>query len=220
MCGELRGLHDRLKATTVYVTHDQTEAMSLGRQDRGHEQWRDRADGRPREIYDRPSSVFVADFIGSPPMNLLTFNGSLEPGRGSVRVGQAEVGIPAPREAMAGRDLVLGVRPEHVRLERWRRCGAKFSGRNTSAPPRSSPSRPQMAWSKRDSHRRSKRRSAIRWASSSGLTASRCSTPVLAVRFAQRSMTMCKQQSPHMSEVTLDGVSKRFGATQAVSDCR
>ena len=49
-------------------------------------------------------------------MNLLTFNDSLEPGRGSVRVGQAEIGIPAPREAMTGRDLILGVRPEHVRL--------------------------------------------------------------------------------------------------------
>jgi multiple sugar transport system ATP-binding protein len=72
--------------------------------------------GTPREVYDRPASVFVADFIGSPPMNLLTFNDSLEPGRGSVHLGQAEISIPAPREALTKRDLILGVRPEHVRL--------------------------------------------------------------------------------------------------------
>jgi multiple sugar transport system ATP-binding protein len=124
MCGELRGLHDRLKATTVYVTHDQTEAMSLGDKIAVMSNGVIEQMGAPREIYDRPSSVFVADFIGSPPMNLLTFNDSLEPGRGSVRVGQAEVGIPAPREAMAGRDLVLGVRPEHVRLN----DGARLRG--------------------------------------------------------------------------------------------
>jgi len=124
MCGELRGLHDRLKATTVYVTHDQTEAMSLGDKIAVMSNGMIEQMGAPREIYDRPSSVFVADFIGSPPMNLLTFNDSLEPGRGSVRVGQAEVGIPAPREAMAGRDLVLGVRPEHVRLN----DGARLRG--------------------------------------------------------------------------------------------
>jgi multiple sugar transport system ATP-binding protein len=57
-------------------------------------------------------------------MNLLTFNDSLEPGRASVRVGQAEIHVPAPREAMAARDLVLGVRPEHVRLN----DGARLRG--------------------------------------------------------------------------------------------
>jgi multiple sugar transport system ATP-binding protein len=57
-------------------------------------------------------------------MNLLTFNDSLEPGRGSVRVGQAEIGIPAPREALTKRDLILGVRPEHVRLS----DGARLRG--------------------------------------------------------------------------------------------
>jgi len=116
MCGELRGLHDRLNATTVYVTHDQTEAMSLGDRIAVMSHGVIEQLGTPREIYDRPASVFVADFIGSPPMNLLTFHDSLEPGRGVVRIGQAEIRVPAPREAMSGRDLVLGVRPEHVRL--------------------------------------------------------------------------------------------------------
>ncbi len=116
MCGELRGLHDRLQATTVYVTHDQTEAMSLGDTIAVMSHGVIEQLGSPREIYDRPASTFVADFIGSPPMNLLTFHGALEPGRASVRVGQAEISVPAPREALAARDLVLGVRPEHVRL--------------------------------------------------------------------------------------------------------
>jgi multiple sugar transport system ATP-binding protein len=116
MCDELRGLHDRLKATTVYVTHDQTEAMSLGDRIAVMSHGVVEQLGTPREIYDRPASVFVADFIGSPPMNLLTFHDSLEPGRGSLRVGQAEIGVPALGEAISGRDLVLGVRPEHVRL--------------------------------------------------------------------------------------------------------
>jgi multiple sugar transport system ATP-binding protein len=124
MCGELRGLHDRLKATTVYVTHDQTEAMSLGDKIAVMSHGVIEQLGTPREVYDRPASVFVADFIGSPPMNLLAFNDSLEPGRGSVRVGQAEIAVPAPREAMTRRDLILGVRPEHVRLS----DGARLRG--------------------------------------------------------------------------------------------
>src|SRR6266851_3004857 len=75
MCGELRALHDRLKATTLYVTHDQLEAMSLADKiavmNRGFiEQL-----GTPREIYDRPASMFVADFIGSPAMSFLDFEG-------------------------------------------------------------------------------------------------------------------------------------------------
>jgi multiple sugar transport system ATP-binding protein len=124
MCGELRNLHDRLKATTVYVTHDQTEAMSLGDMIAVMSHGVIEQLGAPREIYDRPASVFVADFIGSPPMNLLTFNDSLEPGRGSVRVGQTEIDVPAPREGLTRRDLILGVRPEHVRLS----DGARLRG--------------------------------------------------------------------------------------------
>ena len=80
MAEELRALHDRMGATTVYVTHDQLEAMQMG--DRivvmNHgvvEQF-----GAPQEIYDRPATMFVADFIGSPPMNFLRFRGRSRPG--------------------------------------------------------------------------------------------------------------------------------------------
>jgi multiple sugar transport system ATP-binding protein len=116
MCGELRALHDRLKATTVYVTHDQVEAMSLGDKIAVMNRGSIEQLASPREIYDRPATLFVADFIGSPPMNLLAFTGSLQPGRPTICIDGADIAIPAPRETVASRELVLGVRPEHVRL--------------------------------------------------------------------------------------------------------
>src|SRR5258705_227827 len=70
----------------------------------------------PRYIYARPASFFVAVFIGPPPMNFLPFRGSLETGAEAIRLGEREVAIPAAREALAESDLVLGVRPEHVRF--------------------------------------------------------------------------------------------------------
>ena len=151
MCGELRGLHDRLKATTVYVTHDQIEAMSLGDKIAVMSHGVIEQLGAPQEIYDRPASVFVADFIGSPPMNLLTFHDSLEPGRGQVRARRRR-----DRRSGAARGPV-GARSDPRRASRTRaperssaRCAARFSGRNISAPHRSSPSRLRMAWRKRD----------------------------------------------------------------------
>ncbi len=116
MCGELRSLHDRIKATTVYVTHDQLEAMSLADQiaimNGGVVEQLD----TPRNIYARPATTFVADFIGSPSMNLMPCFGALRPGRPVLSLGDVEVGIPSPLETVSERDLVLGVRPEHVRL--------------------------------------------------------------------------------------------------------
>ena len=70
----------------------------------------------PREIYDRPASLFVADFIGSPPMNFLPFRDSLAMGAEAIRLDEGDVAIPAARETLAESDLVLGVRPEHVRF--------------------------------------------------------------------------------------------------------
>jgi multiple sugar transport system ATP-binding protein len=72
--------------------------------------------GSPREIYDKPSSVFVADFIGSPPMNLLTFRSSLEAGAQCVKFGDSEIRVPTVNESLGERDLVLGIRPEAVQF--------------------------------------------------------------------------------------------------------
>jgi multiple sugar transport system ATP-binding protein len=114
MCGELRALHDRLKATTVYVTHDQIEAMSMADtiavMNRGViEQL-----GPPQEIYDRPASMVVGDFIGSPAMGFLRFEGAVQPGATEITVGGVPIALPQLREGCASGRLALGVRPEHV----------------------------------------------------------------------------------------------------------
>ena len=116
MCHELRALHDRLQATTVVVTHDQTEAMSMADtiaiMNRGViEQL-----GAPLEVYERPASVFVADFIGSPAMNFLPFDAALNRGAETVQIGPARVAVPALRQDVTHSALLCGVRPEHVRF--------------------------------------------------------------------------------------------------------
>jgi len=117
MCHELRALHDRLKATTVYVTHDQTEAMSMADtiaiMNRGViEQL-----GAPLEVYEYPASVFVADFIGAPAMNFLPFEAALPNGCASLQISGARIEVPALREEVSSRALLCGVRPEHLRLD-------------------------------------------------------------------------------------------------------
>ena len=116
MCGELRAMHDRLKATTVYVTHDQLEAMSMANVISVMNGGVVEQLGSPQEIYDRPASIFVAEFIGSPAMNLLRFEGAVEPNASEVGLGGVRVAIPASREGRPSGPLALGVRPEHVAL--------------------------------------------------------------------------------------------------------
>jgi len=116
MCQELRGLHNRIGATTVYVTHDQLEAMSMADQIAVMNKGVIEQMGPPQEIYDRPATMFVADFIGSPPMNLMAFHGSARKGASRVALNGVSVDVPAIHEDLAERDLVLGVRPEHVSL--------------------------------------------------------------------------------------------------------
>ena len=117
MCGELRRLHERLRATTVYVTHDQVEAMAMADtiaiMNRGViEQM-----GPPQEVYERPASVFVADFIGSPAMNFIPFAGAYASGTRELAIGAARVAVPALAQDVSQRALLLGVRPENVRFD-------------------------------------------------------------------------------------------------------
>lgn len=116
MCDELRDLHDRVGATTVYVTHDQLEAMSMADQIAVMNKGRVEQIGSPQEIYDRPASMFVADFIGSPPMNFLRFEGGLRSGDRTVSLREASVAVPEIRADRASGPLVLGVRPEHIQF--------------------------------------------------------------------------------------------------------
>jgi multiple sugar transport system ATP-binding protein len=94
MVRELRELHNRIKATTVYVTHDQIEAMAMADAIAVMNQGLIEQLGTPQEIYDRPASMFVADFIGSPSMNFLYFRASLQKGVGEVQVNGATIAVP------------------------------------------------------------------------------------------------------------------------------
>jgi multiple sugar transport system ATP-binding protein len=116
MAEELRALHDRMGATTVYVTHDQLEAMQMGDKIVVMNHGVVEQFGTPQDIYDHPATLFVADFIGSPAMNFLRFEGAANPGDGAVLLNGVAVATPRVEEAPTSRSLVLGVRPEHVSL--------------------------------------------------------------------------------------------------------
>ncbi|MEO0360312.1 MAG: ABC transporter ATP-binding protein [Pseudomonadota bacterium] len=116
MAEELRALHDRMGATTVYVTHDQLEAMQMGDKIVVMNHGVVEQFGAPQDIYDWPATMFVAEFIGSPPMNFLRFEGMVGSGSTTVTLGDVAVTSPEQREGAHGA-LALGVRPEHVRLD-------------------------------------------------------------------------------------------------------
>jgi multiple sugar transport system ATP-binding protein len=116
MRSEIKALHQRLRTTTVYVTHDQIEAMTMA--DRivvMHDGVIEQI-GTPLELYDRPDNLFVAQFIGSPAMNIV--QGTLRRTNGSAHVETAD-GIRWPLGAGAGADgqpVTYGVRPDHLEL--------------------------------------------------------------------------------------------------------
>ncbi len=116
MAEELRALHDRMGATTVYVTHDQLEAMQMGDKIVVMNHGVIEQFGTPQDIYDWPATLFVADFIGSPSMNILRTDGAVAIGQREVRLGDAVIDVPE-QLAETGGSVVLGVRPEHVALD-------------------------------------------------------------------------------------------------------
>ena len=105
---DLKQLHQRFATTTIYVTHDQVEAMTLGDRIGVMSGGKLLQLGTPQEIYRRPANVFVAGFIGSPPMNLL----SASTADGRVDAGDLVLEV----SGASGRELVVGVRPEALRL--------------------------------------------------------------------------------------------------------
>ena len=116
MSQELRALHDRMGATTVYVTHDQLEAMQMGDKIVVMNHGVVEQFGVPQDIYDWPATKFVAEFLGSPPMNFLEFNGMVNKDTNSVALDGAQMQIPKMRHGANG-DLTLGIRPEHIRFD-------------------------------------------------------------------------------------------------------
>ncbi len=112
---ELRALHDRMGATTVYVTHDQLEAMQMGDKIVVMNHGVIEQFGKPQDIYDKPATMFVADFIGSPAMNFLRFHGNIEMGAISIKLQNQKLKIPKMRVPFEG-DLAFGIRPEHIHI--------------------------------------------------------------------------------------------------------
>ena len=116
MCEELRLLHDRVGATSVYVTHDQIEAMAMADRICIMNKGDVLQIGRPIEVYDRPATRFVAGFIGSPSINFLPAVGPLAPGQETIRVADAEIPMPVLRDGCSAAQPIIGARPEQIRL--------------------------------------------------------------------------------------------------------
>ena len=112
MRAEIKRLHNRLGVTSIYVTHDQVEAMTLADRivvmnDGNIEQV-----GTPMELFNNPANTFVAGFLGSPPMNQM--KGKMT--ETGAKIGDADIKIDGSVASHAGRDVIVGIRPEHVTL--------------------------------------------------------------------------------------------------------
>jgi len=116
MRAEIKALHQRVGGTTIYVTHDQIEAMTMADKIVVMEGGNVEQIGAPLELYDRPDNVFVAGFIGSPAMNFV--RGKVTRNGGAAILTPEGETIPAPeRPGMEeGREVILGIRPEHLAL--------------------------------------------------------------------------------------------------------
>jgi len=116
---EIKRVHQKVKTTTVYVTHDQVEAMTLADRVVVMNHGRIEQVGAPQELYHNPKTRFVAGFIGSPAMNFIPCRLEQNGAGLKVRISDA-IALPMPESraeryrAFAGRDLILGLRPEHL----------------------------------------------------------------------------------------------------------
>jgi multiple sugar transport system ATP-binding protein len=117
---EMKLMHQRLKTTTVYVTHDQIEAMTLGDKVAVMKDGIIQQFGTPQQIYNDPANQFVASFIGSPPMNFIPVRLTRQDGRllalldsGQVR---CELPLGVAGDELDGREIILGIRPEQISL--------------------------------------------------------------------------------------------------------
>jgi multiple sugar transport system ATP-binding protein len=107
---EIKALHQRLKTTSIYVTHDQIEAMTMADKIVVMRDGIVEQTGSPLQLYDNPVNTFVAGFIGSPAMNLIA--GTWE--RGGVKIGDVHVAVARPMRVENGQQVLLGSRPEHL----------------------------------------------------------------------------------------------------------
>jgi multiple sugar transport system ATP-binding protein len=135
MRAEIARIQQALKVTTLYVTHDQVEAMTMGHRVAVMRDGELQQVDTPQRLYDAPGSLFVASFVGSPPMNLMEADVGQDGDRLSVRIGETTLELPADVVAerpelrkLAGRRVAIGIRPEDVReASGW--DGARLRGR-------------------------------------------------------------------------------------------
>jgi multiple sugar transport system ATP-binding protein len=134
MRAELKRLHRRLSTTTIYVTHDQEEAMTLGDRVVVMKDGLVQQCGGPLEVYDRPTNRFVAGFVGTPPMNFLEGKLAARDGQVVFDEGSAALRLAPEHASMlgdwVGRDVVLGVRPESLATA----PEGRFSGGENALP--------------------------------------------------------------------------------------
>ncbi len=116
MRAEIKSLHQRLKTTTVYVTHDQVEAMTMADRIVVMNEGRIEQIGEPLDLYDHPDNLFVAQFIGSPAMNMLAGTLRRRDGDVWVDVGGERWPVPSESRGADGQPVRYGIRPVHVSL--------------------------------------------------------------------------------------------------------
>ena len=114
MRSEIKALHQKLKNTMIYVTHDQIEAMTMADKVVVLRDGRVEQVGMPLELYDRPCNTFVARFIGSPAMNLMSARLCSEGARSVELPGGGDLPTASPLHSHAGKEVTVGIRPEHV----------------------------------------------------------------------------------------------------------
>jgi multiple sugar transport system ATP-binding protein len=117
---ELTELHVSLGATFIYVTHDQVEAMTMGTRIAVLNEGRLQQVGTPDEVYDRPANLFVAGFIGSPPMNIVTASVDRSTEHPRLRIGTGAFELPDTHRSVVnkieGDEIAVGIRPEHLSM--------------------------------------------------------------------------------------------------------
>ena len=114
---EVKRLHQRLKTTSIYVTHDQTEAMTMADRIVVMNAGRIEQAGTPLQLYNRPENLFVAGFIGAPQMNML--HGRISIGSGMAGLTHADMVLEMPKDLALqdGHEAILGIRPEHLTID-------------------------------------------------------------------------------------------------------
>jgi multiple sugar transport system ATP-binding protein len=120
---ELKSLHQRLQTTTIYVTHDQAEAMSLGERISVMCDGEIQQTAAPMEVYERPVNRFVAGFLGTPPMNFFTGGLKLKNDTAYFAIGNDSIMLPQHSTNIMNeynnKQMVLGVRPENISLQQF-----------------------------------------------------------------------------------------------------